>query len=189
MNRDLQSCAAGAVAGLVATGVMSLVMITAQRLARYGKQPPQRIVEETLRAATQKPPREEVSRVLAVPAHFAFGAVAGALFAWLGSRLPRRVSLVWPGVAYGMAIWAASYTRKGWVPALGIMPPAERDRPGRVEGMIAAHVVFGSVLGALLGEGSRLGEAAEESRDSRASGGAPSERSLGERLAEALRRA
>jgi hypothetical protein len=37
----------------------------------------------------------------------------------------------------------------GWVPWLRIMPPADRDRPGRAETMLAAHWLYGGVLGAL----------------------------------------
>jgi hypothetical protein len=38
---------------------------------------------------------------------------------------------------------------EGWIPALHIMRPVERDRSRRQQSMVAAHVVFGSVLGAL----------------------------------------
>ena len=52
------------------------------------------------------------------------------------------------GVVYGLGVWAVSY--KGWIPALGILPPPERDQPGRPVIMVAAHVVYGLVLGALV---------------------------------------
>jgi hypothetical protein len=46
-----------------------------------------------------------------------------------------------------LSVWALSY--QGWVPALGILPPASRDQPGRQWTMVAAHVVYGVVLGAM----------------------------------------
>ena len=47
----------------------------------------------------------------------------------------------------GEAVYAVSYA--GWVPALGALPPADRDRPSRQLVMAAAHLVYGAVLGAL----------------------------------------
>jgi len=38
----------------------------------------------------------------------------------------------------------------GGLPALGIMPRADRDRPGRPQSMALAHIVYGGVLAALL---------------------------------------
>jgi hypothetical protein len=45
---------------------------------------------------------------------------------------------------YATGIWLVSY--QGWVPALGIMPPASRDRRGRVATMLVAHWVYGAAL-------------------------------------------
>ena len=59
------------------------------------------------------------------------------------------------GAVYGLGVWAVSY--KGWIPALGILPPPERDRPGRPVIMVAAHVVYGLVLGALVRAPETLG--------------------------------
>lgn len=49
------------------------------------------------------------------------------------------------GIGYGLAVWTASYL--GWIPALGILPPATRHPPRRVALMVAAHVVWGATLG------------------------------------------
>jgi len=51
------------------------------------------------------------------------------------------------GAAYGLAVWFASY--EGWVPKLGALPHAHRDRWDRQAMMIGAHVAFGAVLGAI----------------------------------------
>ncbi|MCU1692974.1 MAG: hypothetical protein JWM64_2065, partial [Frankiales bacterium] len=71
-----------------------------------------------------------------------FGAALGAVAAVLPGRGPAQ------GVAVALAAYAASY--QGWVPALGILPPATDDEPGRPAVMVAAHVVYGAVLGRLL---------------------------------------
>jgi hypothetical protein len=41
-----------------------------------------------------------------------------------------------------------AWTRRR-LPALGLMPPPRRDRPGRPTAMIVAHLVYGTVLGSL----------------------------------------
>jgi hypothetical protein len=51
------------------------------------------------------------------------------------------------GAVYGAAIWATMYGHV--LPALGLMAPPERDRPGRPIVMLAAHLVYGAALGAL----------------------------------------
>lgn len=49
------------------------------------------------------------------------------------------------GAAFGLAVWAAGY--EGWVPAMGVLPPAHRDKRSRALTMLAAHLVYGAVLG------------------------------------------
>lgn len=139
--------ARGAAAGTAATVLMSVVMLAAQRLGLMGRQPPSRIAEAALDAGDDdgddRPGRTAV-KALAVPAHFAFGAGGGALYALLAGRRAGPVS----GGAYGLAVWAANYA--GWVPQLRIMPPPSEDRPGRPVAMVLAHLVYGSALGALI---------------------------------------
>jgi hypothetical protein len=86
-------------------------------------------------------------KALSVINHFAFGMGAGALYVWGQGRLAFPGAAVARGIGFGLLVWGASYF--GWVPALGIMPPAHRDRPGRAKMMAAAHVVYGAVLGRL----------------------------------------
>jgi uncharacterized membrane protein YagU involved in acid resistance len=49
------------------------------------------------------------------------------------------------GALYGLALWLVSY--QGWIPALGLLPPPEQDAQGRTMAMIAAHLVYGAMLG------------------------------------------
>jgi hypothetical protein len=139
---------AGACAGVGASVPMSAVMLVAQRLGLMGQQPPEKITEAAASRAGNTSRRETTTHAASVVAHLGFGAAAGAVYGVARERLPRA----WPGaatgVAYGLAVWAASY--QGWVPALGIMPAASRDRPGRPASMATAHVVFGLALDRLL---------------------------------------
>lgn len=123
---------------------MTAVMLGAQRLGRLGRMPPARIADAGLDAAGAEEAPAPVRRATTAALHLGFGAAAGALYAWGSARLGRRGPLA--GAAFGTAVWAASYA--GWVPALGILPPPHRDRPGRPASMILAHWVYGAALDA-----------------------------------------
>ncbi|GAB3213018.1 DUF6789 family protein [Marinactinospora thermotolerans] len=142
--RPVRSVLEGAVAGAVATGAMSSVMYGARRFGLMGRQPPTLIVRRFLPGGGTHRPRPGEGG-LAVAAHLGFGAATGGLFGLLTGR---RRPTVLTGVGYAMAVWGASY--EGWVPAMGIQPPAHRDAPHRVGTMAAAHVVFGATLATAL---------------------------------------
>ena len=130
----------GAAAGAVATVPMSLLMLAFR--TPMGEQPPDAITTRAAHAVGATP-SEPQADALAVLAHLGFGAATGALYA-LG---PRVGPPVLRGVVTALGVWAVSY--QGWVPALGILPKASEDRPARPAVMVAAHVVYGAVLGAL----------------------------------------
>ena len=132
----------GAAAGAVATAAMSALMLAAGRAGVMGRQPPEAIVRRA-GALTAGEPRGRLADVLAAVAHLGFGAGTGAAYA----LLPRSTRPVLRGVAVGEAVYAVSYA--GWVPALGALPPADRDRRPRQLVMAAAHLVYGAVLGVL----------------------------------------
>lgn len=136
----------GAVAGSVATTLMSLVMLVAQRLGLMGRQPPSHIAEAALDGGENGRPDRTTTKALAVLAHFAFGGASGAGYALAADAVGHEPNAL-SGSAFGMLVWAASYA--GWVPQLGIMPPPSKDRPGRPTAMILAHLVYGASLGAL----------------------------------------
>jgi uncharacterized membrane protein YagU involved in acid resistance len=136
----------GAAAGTLATGAMSMVMLGAKRVGLMGGMPPEKITARLLnRAGVRRSAAQQDA--IATVLHFGFGAAAGAGF---GVVAQRRVTIRVPaGMAYGAAIWGVSYL--GWVPALGIMAPAQRDRVDRQATMLAGHLVFGATLGLLAG--------------------------------------
>jgi hypothetical protein len=133
----------------VATLAMSAAMVMEKKLGLMGEHPPKKIVMSLRRRSGIFGVSRDADNVATLLAHWGFGMATGALFGLLhrGTRGTARSSLL--GAGYGAAVWAASYS--GWIPALGIMRAPHRDRPGRPTSMVAAHLVFGSVLGAFVG--------------------------------------
>ncbi len=146
---DLRMAAVGAAGGLAATGAMSALMIGAQRAGLVSELPPHAIA----RKAVQRTPGGHVMghaerRRLGWLGHFAFGAAAGTVYAVLRNRTRTPGGPLFHGSTYALAIWAVSYL--GWIPAMRFLPQATDDEPGRPPTMIAAHALFGAVLGLLV---------------------------------------
>ena len=158
MRRDVEAMVDGAIGGAAGTAAMSAVMAAAARGGRLGEYPPRLIARAALDAVGPPAPEEGTRDVLAVAAHAGFGTAAGALFGVLHRRLRPPIGPALHGAVYASLVWGLSY--QGWIPALGIMPPPERDRPGRPAAMLLAHWVYGSALGAVLGRRSRRGRRA-----------------------------
>jgi glycine/D-amino acid oxidase-like deaminating enzyme/nitrite reductase/ring-hydroxylating ferredoxin subunit len=147
-GRRLRSTAVGALGGAVATLAMSAAMVVQKKLGAMGEHPPKKIVRSLRRRSGIFGTSEAKDNVATLLAHWGFGVASGALFGLLHRRShgTARASLL--GAGYGAAVWAVSYY--GWIPALRIMRAPHRDRPGRPTSMVAAHLVFGSVLGAFV---------------------------------------
>ena len=121
---------------------MTAYLVLMERLGVMRGQPPRMMVDHLL----PRLPRRS-GDVLALVAHFGFGAASGALTAAaVRSRTVRRPALA--GLGAGLVVWASAY--EGWVPLAGVLPPAHRDHRGRAATMLTAHVVFGLALGRLL---------------------------------------
>lgn len=148
-NRLPARLVGGAVAGALATVAMSGVMFAAKRAGLMGEMPPEKITAHFLDRLGWKSRSKLTQDTLASLTHVGFGAAAGSLFAALerGFRVPGPPVVA--GMVFGACVWLVSYS--GWVPALGIMPPPRRDRPGRPQAMLIAHLVYGAALGALEG--------------------------------------
>lgn len=141
MQRPLARLLDGAVAGIVATAAMSLLMLGAKRVGALGEPPPRRLTRRLLSHLGPLAPRGRKLDAMALVNHFAFGGTMGAVFG-LALERPTRTR----GLLFGLGIWALAYTQA--LPRLGLMPPARRDRPGRPSAMIAAHLVYGATLAA-----------------------------------------
>lgn len=142
--------AAGALAGLAATVPMTLAMLILRRVLPTSEEaplPPEEITARTTEKTDALPDRDEDElRPLSLAAHFGFGALAGALYAPLAAREGRLPPTV-RGVGYGLGVWAVSYL--GWLPGVGLLPPAT-EQPARLGVMMSlSHVVWGGVLGHL----------------------------------------
>jgi hypothetical protein len=145
MQTSLSAALRGAFTGAVATLPMSGVMYVARAAGLLGEYPPRIITRTALEAVGAGVP-EEVNEAAATIAHVGFGAAAGAAFGLLRHGVRPPGSRIVQGVAFGLAVYAVSYN--GWIPAVHILPEPTDDRPGRQPSMLAAHVVYGLVLGA-----------------------------------------
>jgi hypothetical protein len=141
----------GAAAGLLATVPMTLLMVRLHKElppAERGPLPPREITEKLTEEAGLEPElSEQDMRALTLVSHFAYGAAMGALYALVAPfvRGPSPAS----GLIFGFGVWVDSYM--GWLPALRILPPPDRDSPRRNALMLAAHAVWGLAAGALSG--------------------------------------
>lgn len=149
MQRDVRAVLDGAVGGFLGTAVMSACMVAAEKTGFMDRHPPEEIADAVLDAAGVSDNHENTEDALAMFLHFAFGIGTGSLFAFLHRRLRLPISPILHGVIFGSLVWFVSY--KGWVPRLGIMPPPERDQPGRPQTMLFVHWVYGGILGAIVG--------------------------------------
>ena len=146
LGSNARAVAVGAASGALATAAMSALMVAAREAGLMSELPPHVIAQKTVeRTDTAEAADPDEKAGLGWLAHFAFGAAAGALYAPLRARLPAGVPAALTGAVFALGIWAVSY--QGWIPALRFLPPATRDEPGRPPTMVAAHLVFGAVMG------------------------------------------
>jgi uncharacterized membrane protein YagU involved in acid resistance len=150
------SLVAGALAGLVATAPMSLAMEALHdRLPFHHRHPlpPRRIVDRALGRIGLRADDEERG-TLTVVGHFGYGAATGAVYGALSGAL--RPPPMPAGIAFGMVVWAVSYL--AMLPLVGLFRRPEHEAGERKALMIAAHAVWGAVLGLLA---DRLGNSAD----------------------------
>jgi hypothetical protein len=145
----------GAAAGAAATVPMTLVMESLhESLPGEPARPlPPREITESMaaKAGVRHEVREDEMQVLTLAGHFGYGALCGALFGLMAPKnLPAAVAC---GMGFGLTVWAGSYL--GWLPALNIRHDARNDPPARNGLMIAAHLTWGAVAGAVMGSNGR----------------------------------
>ena len=146
----LRTVARGALAGALATALMTPVQLLGMRpRSRWDRvrwMPRRVFARAAARAGLARRSDTDEKTALAAGAHFAYGTTFGILYAlWRG----RRGGSLASGIAFGLALWAASYA--GYLPALRLVPPPDREDPAQTERLIAAHVVYGAVLGLAVG--------------------------------------
>jgi uncharacterized membrane protein YagU involved in acid resistance len=137
----------GGIAGFVGTMTMTAAMRRMhRRLPDEERYPltPREIIDSGAKQVGVLLP-EQPARDLTLAAHFAYGALAGAMIAAMNPDPKKRT-----GAAAGFAVWVASYM--GWIPAVGNLEPATRH-PARRNGlMIGAHLVWGATTAAAIRE-------------------------------------
>jgi hypothetical protein len=130
----------GALAGIGGTMAMSVPVFAMEKLGLFLTAPP---VEISASVAEETPvlpePGEQAFSAYWPVAHLSYGAAAGGLFGVLRRFLPASTPVA--GLLFGGAVWAAGYC--GFLPALRLYPPPDKDAGPRVATMIAAHVIFG----------------------------------------------
>ena len=140
----------GAVAGFIGTAPMTACMVIGwQLLPAHEKYPlpPRQIVSELTERLEIEDELSEGQLVAAsLLSHFGYGALFGSLYGRLETRIALLPSI--KGMLAGLALWIGSYL--GWLPALGILPPATRHPWRRNLLMIVAHMVWGLTTGMII---------------------------------------
>lgn len=142
---------AGAAAGAAGTVAMLPLHMGVERwlpalTAPIRKDPGEFMLEQI---AQRFPGHMVIPDAVARPAAQGLALGYGVAFGVLGGVLIGRPrDIVVPGVALGLAAWAAGYL--GWLPAAGLMPPVTQQRPEQVATPIVEHVVYGIVAAAVL---------------------------------------
>jgi hypothetical protein len=131
--------------GAIATVPMSAVMLAGQRLGWMREQPPEHVTGRAIEEVAGDGVPERHLDVAGAAVHVAFGALFGAAYGWLGRRM-RSTPPMGLGVTFAIAIWALSY--RGWMPAIGVLPPEQRGARATAV-MVSAHVAYGLALGRL----------------------------------------
>jgi uncharacterized membrane protein YagU involved in acid resistance len=138
----------GALAGFIGTAPMTVFMLLTQRFLPKGQRyalPPEIITEELAhRAHVRHHMNKQLVLGATIVSHFGYGAAMGAFYSPLGKKLP--LPGVVKGVLFGVVVWAASYL--ALLPMSGMLESGQREPVRRNLMMIAAHVVWGSAMGA-----------------------------------------
>lgn len=136
----------GALAGIVATGPMTVVMILLHRRLpareRYPLPPREITMKLARKAGVAHELNSEARDAATLIAHFGYGAACGALYAASAERV--SASPAAKGPLFGLLVWGTSYL--GLLPGTGILSPATKHPARRNTLMIVAHLVWGAAL-------------------------------------------
>ncbi len=148
MNRLVR----GAIAGVVATLPMTLLILAARTAGLLRTPPPAEMAANLARRAdAEKALQSPTFEASWLAGHLGIGAACGAAYALARPILP--TSRMLSGLASGGAVWSFGYL--GLMPALDLYPWPDEDSRSRIAVMIAAHAIYGLSLAEVEG---RLGE-------------------------------
>jgi hypothetical protein len=131
--------ARGAVVGVLATVPMTLVM---RALSTALRLPPERAGRAFARRTGMLWLPRRMRRAAAVATHFAVGGTMGAAYGLTTGRLPLPMLL--KGILHGAMVWGFGYELA--LPALGLLPPARRDRRAAPFAMLSSHLLWGVLV-------------------------------------------
>jgi hypothetical protein len=130
--------------GSATRGVVAAMAMTGMRRVTTGlglvrEAPPEAIARQGFPALLARVPIENREEAIEL-AHWAYGAVGGAIFGSLPTVLRRQV---WAGPAYGLAVWMAF---EGLLaPLLGIESARDRKVVERLA-VAADHLLYGAIV-------------------------------------------
>jgi hypothetical protein len=138
---------AGGLGGAGATIVLSGLRWTWNLMGLVFDTAPTQVVNRVEEVFTQEGFSPVTRRVLAVVAHFGYGAGAGVAFGLLRRRTGERSVEAAVGAALGVLAWGAGWA--SWLPLTGVhSPPWEQTTP-KVLLPVIDHAVFGAAWGLL----------------------------------------
>ena len=137
-------------AGFVGTIAMTIAMKALHRRLPPEQQsplPPRQVSMAIAERVGMKDYMDETSRWRTTMAlHFGYGTAVGALYAPFADLAPGPYPL--KGMAFGVLVWAGIYL--GWLPMSGLLSSAVRHPAPRNALMIAAHLVWGTVIATVI---------------------------------------
>ena len=137
----------GALAGVSATGPMTIGMICLHRLLpqkhRYALPPREITVHLAKALGVQEKLGPEARAALTLINHFGYGAMAATVYSLVEARLP--ASPIVKGPLFGAIVWMVSYL--GLLPAAGVLEPATEHPRSRNALMFIVHLIWGLFVG------------------------------------------
>lgn len=147
LEKALLGTIIGFIAGVVATGPMTVAMILWHRRLPPSERyplPPREITMKLAReAGISDKMSSEVRSAATLLGHFGYGGAAGAIYGAISHEIPAPP--IYKGIGFGLLLWAGSYL--GLLPGTGILKIATAHPARRNLLMIAAHVVWGAATG------------------------------------------
>jgi uncharacterized membrane protein YagU involved in acid resistance len=155
MRRLLAGLVGGVLGSAAMSGFLRVMFPLLPERDRYSL-PPRRIAMRLVTKSGFEPPRREPDRrALTLTAHYAYGTTLGGVYALIAPRTPGAALA--GSVPFALSVWVGSYL--GWLPAVGLHPPATRESVPRNALMIAAHFVWAGVIAATVVGTARRGRA------------------------------
>ncbi len=136
----------GLLAGVVATGPMTIAMILGHRRLPMSERyplPPREITMKLAReTGVSRYMNSDTRSAVTLLSHFAYGGAAGAIYGAANEAVDART--LNKGIVAGLLLWVVSYL--GWLPGVGVLKAA-KDHPARRNALlIGAHLIWGTAM-------------------------------------------